>query len=298
MRILMTGGTGYIGRALCPKLTERGHDVTVYSRQPSEVPRLCGEAVKGVDSLDAITSRKPYDAVINLAGEPIAGWLWTESRKQKLRDSRVRLTNRLCRALESAGMSPGIFISGSAIGYYGDGKNEVLTEANGPQDSFDAELCADWERAADTAASWGARVVKLRTGLVLGPDGGFLGPLKLPFSLCLGGRLGSGDQWMSWVSRDDMVRIILFLLDNEQCEGAFNACAPNPVTNREFTRAFARALSRPTFIPVPAFALKLGLGELSRLLLTGQRAIPERLIGAGFEFEDPDIETALAKAVD
>lgn len=296
MRILLTGGTGYIGQALCPSLLDAGHDLYVYSRHPARVKSLCGEEVTGFSDL-TLASEGRFDAVINLAGESIAGWPWTDARKRKLRDSRITLTSELCRHLDVAPEKPQIFISGSATGYYGDGGDDVLTEDSAPHEEFTHTLCADWEAAADHASVWGARVVKLRTGLVMGPNGGFLAPLKIPFSLGLGARLGSGEQWMSWISRNDIVRIIEFALTNDDIEGPINACAPNPVTNAEFTRQFAATLHRPVFfMPVPASVLRVGLGEMSTLLLTGQRAIPQRLEQYGFSFEDRNLEDALLKA--
>lgn len=297
MRILITGGTGYIGQTLCPRLIDAGHELFIFSRQPDRVAGLYGSGAEGFDDMNRIPAIKP-EAVINLAGEPIAGGRWTDSRKKKLRDSRIALTEELCRRLAETDSPPGIFISGSAVGYYGDGGDRILTEDATPNHEFAQQLCADWEAAADGARAWDARVVKLRIGLVMGPGGGFLGPLKLPFRLGLGSRLGSGEQWMSWISKRDMVRIIEFVLDNP-VTGAFNACAPNPVTNREFTRAFAKACRRPVFpIGAPAFALSLALGEMSALLLHGQRAVPERLLEAGFEFELPALDATLAVALE
>ena len=296
MHVLMTGGTGFIGSALSRELLRRGDAVTVYSRRPESVSRLCGEGAVAIASLDEVSALE-FDAVVNLAGESIAGGLWSKSRKQKLRDSRVGLTEVLCDHLSRCSSPPRIFVNGSATGYYGDGGSTILDESAAPEMEFTHELCSDWERAADQAGAWGARVVKLRIGLVLGPGGGFLKPLMIPFRLGLGARLGSGEQWMSWISLQDIVRLVLFVLDNPDCEGVFNACAPTPVTNAEFTRALAGVLNRWTFIPVPAFALRLALGEMSRLLLCGQRAVPARLNKTGFSFLHPGINDALATAL-
>lgn len=296
MKVLITGGTGFIGRALCHALVERGDRVWVYSRQPKRVAGLCGPAVGVLENLDDAGSLAA-DVVINLAGESIAGGLWTRSRKQKLRDSRIALTDRLCESL-SRGQPPAVFVTGSATGFYGDGGNTLLTEQQQPcSTGFAQQLCADWERSADHMDNPATRIIKLRIGLVMGPGGGFLAPLKIPFKLALGGRLGSGQQWMSWISRQDLVNAILFLIDNETCAGAYNAVAPQPVTNAEFTRELGNALHRPTVLPVPAFVLKTLLGELSSLLLEGQRAIPARLQDAGFNFVHENLAGALREAI-
>jgi uncharacterized protein (TIGR01777 family) len=293
MRVLVTGGTGFIGRALCKALDARGDSVWVYSRRPDAVPVLCGPRIQAIDDLSKVEALE-FDAVVNLAGESIAGGRWSDKRKQKLLASRIELTNELCRHLEASGSPPRIFVSGSATGYYGDGGDAELTEDSAPfTNDFAQELCESWELAADVAEQWGARVVKLRIGLVMGPEGGFLQPLKLPFYLGMGARLGSGRQWMSWVSLEDMVRIIEFVLDNERCSGIFNAVAPSPVTNAEFTKTFAKQLNRPAILFAPSTALKVALGELSTLLLASQRAVPERLVESGFEFSHDSLASAL-----
>ena len=296
MNILLTGGTGYIGRELCRLLLARGDTLWVYSRRPERVPGLCGAGVHAVSDLSEVEQLN-LDAVVNLAGESIAGGLWTDNRKQKLRDSRIALTETLCHHLSRCEQPPRVFISGSATGYYGEGGDTLLTEDSSVQEDFAQQLCADWEAAAEPARDWGARLVLLRTGLVMGPDGGFLGPLMWPFRLGLGARLGSGQQWMSWIALSDMVRVIAFALDNADVTGPINAVAPAPVTNAGFTRTFASVLNRPAFLVTPAFALKLVLGELSTLLLTGQRAIPKRLQDYGFDFKHLHLESALEAAI-
>jgi len=297
MKILITGGTGFIGQALCRALASRQYAIWVYSRRPEEIKGLCGPQVNAIKDL-AQLSEVNFDAVVNLAGESIAGGLWTNKRKQKLRHSRIQLTETLCHHLSASVSPPPIFISGSATGFYGNGGDQLLTEETEPANrDFAQQLCEDWEKAADLAADWQARIVKLRIGLVMGPGGGFLSPLKLPFKFGLGGRLGNGQQWMSWISLADIVNVILFTLDHEECDGVFNAVAPNPVTNQEFTQLFAESLGRSAILPAPEFALKLGLGELSTLLLGGQRAVPERLQQAGFQFQHNQLETALKAAL-
>lgn len=303
MRVLVTGGTGFIGRALCQALSVRGDEVLVYSRQPAQVSSLCGDTVIGFADIERVRS-EPIDAVVNLAGESIAGARWSDSRKQLLRDSRIALTESLCENLGENPRFPRTFISGSATGIYGDGGDRTLTEYSQPVAApdgvkdFARQLCEDWEKAADRAEALGARVVKLRIGLVMGPDGGFLAPLKLPFSLGFGARLGQGNQWMSWISLADMTRVILHLLDHKASSGIYNACAPNPVTNREFTRTFARLLHRPALLVAPEFMLKLMLGEMSSLLLAGQRVVPTRLQEEKFSFQHQTLTSALATAID
>lgn len=297
MKVLITGGTGYIGQALCRELSKRGQELWVYSRRPQKVKQLCGESVQPLSDLNEVSALS-FDAVVNLAGESIAGGRWSDARKRKLLGSRVGLTNQLCEQLAKCEQPPGIFVSGSATGYYGDGGDIELTETTDPvTQDFAHELCRQWEAAADVASSWGARVVKLRIGLVMGPGGGFLAPLKIPFSLGLASRLGDGKQWMSWISLHDMVQLIIHALDNNECDGVYNAVGGDPVTNAEFTRQFATALNRPAFFVAPAFVLKTALGELSELLLGGQRALPSRLRSEGFEFAHPDLESALKAAV-
>ncbi|MDA0791333.1 MAG: TIGR01777 family oxidoreductase [Proteobacteria bacterium] len=298
MHILVTGGTGFIGRALCRALIARGDHVSVYSRRPETVTRLCGSGVNPLEALDQVDDIQT-DAVVNLAGESIAGGLWTASRKQLLRDSRVGLTEELCSRLARAPHPPPVFISGSATGFYGNGADSPLTEDSDPASSdFAQQLCQDWEEAADLATYWGARVVKLRIGLVMGPGGGFLKPLRLPFSLGLGGRLGNGQQWMSWISLKDVVSVLLFALDHDSCRGPCNAVAPEPVTNAEFTRTLATQLHRPAILAVPAFALRLMFRDLSDLMLHGQRVLPAKLLATGFQFQHNTLDSALNAALE
>jgi hypothetical protein len=251
-----------------------------------------GVPVTAVASL-AQASATSFDAVINLAGEPIADRRWTDRRKQALYASRVDLTEGLIDSLAQQANPPKVLISASAVGYYGDRGSQLLNEDATPHPEFSHELCAAWEAAALRAESLGIRVCIVRIGLVLGPDGGLLKRMGLPFKLGVGGRLGSGEQWMSWIHLDDLVRAIVYLIDHDTLRGAFNATAPEPVTNREFTLQLARQVRRPAVIPVPAAVLKLGLGEMSQLLLTGQRVIPERLQQAGFNFLHPSLAPAL-----
>lgn len=293
MRILLTGGTGLIGRNLCKLWVSQGHEVYVWSRTPEKVKNVCGEAVRGVKALYEV-DQIGFDAVVNLAGAPIADKPWSESRRQLLRDSRITLTNQLVAWLAKQEHKPGVLVSGSAVGWYGNGGETLLTEDSPPQsEDFATQLCADWESSALAAAALGIRVVLVRTGLVLTNQGGFLSRLVPLFKFGLGGKQGSGQQWMPWVHLDDEVGIIDFVLQHTACSGAYNACAPNPVRNQDFAKALGQHLHRPAILPAPAFALKLLLGDMAELLLGGQRLQPKRITEAGYVFKYEWVEKAL-----
>lgn len=292
MHVAITGATGFIGSALVPFLTGAGHEVTRLTRRrttgPGEVTwnptagELDPEHLVGVD------------AVVHLAGEPVAAGRWTAKRRQRIRDSRVQGTALLARTLAAMDDGPRVLVASSGIDYYGDRGDEVLTEDSGPGAGFLAEVCVAWEAAADPARQAGVRVVHLRTGMVLSADGGALPKMLLPFRLGVGGRLGSGEQYMSWITRDDMVRLCAHALSSSTLVGPVNAVAPTPVTNAEFTRTVAAVLSRPALVPVPRFAPRLLLGELADVLLfASQRAFPERAEADGFVFAHPNLENAL-----
>jgi len=293
MRILITGGTGLIGRHLCSALLAQGHTLTVLSRHPATVAAKCGENVRAMASLDEWTPERPFDAVINLAGEPIVDAYWSAKRKQVLLDSRVGLTQSLVQRIASAQQKPTVLLSGSAVGYYGNGGDTVLDEVMSSGHDFPSELCAAWESAARAAEQSGVRVCLLRTGLVLSQRGGLLGRMLLPFKLALGARLGDGKQWMSWVHIDDYVAMVVRLLNDASLNGAYNMTAPAPVTNVEFTQTLAQALHRPALFVAPSFALKLAMGERACLLLEGQRVIPKRIESSGFQFTHPRLDGAL-----
>lgn len=293
MRILLTGGTGLIGRALCQHWLAQGHELIVWSRTPQHVARLCGDAVRAVAQLEELADIQ-LDAVINLAGAPIADRHWTQRRKALLQASRIALTEKLVHWLASLSQRPPLLISGSAVGWYGNGGEQRLSESSAPVTSdFASQLCQDWENAALKAQQHGIRVVLIRTGLVLSTSGGLLGRLLLPFRLGLGGRLGSGQQWMPWIHLQDQVMLIDFLLQQPDAAGPYNASAPQPVRNAEFTRCLAGALRRPAFMHLPAAVLRLGFGELAEMLLAGQQALPERLHEAGFAFRFTELPAAL-----
>jgi len=293
MEILITGGTGLIGRRLCAVLSAQGHTLTVLSRRSKQVAELCGTDVKPMTSLDEYHSGVRFDAVINLAGEPIVDARWSVKRKQILRQSRIDLTHSLLQKIYQASYRPQVFLSGSAIGFYGNGGDVVFSEQAPAGGDFGAQLCVDWEAAAMAAAAMGIRTCILRTGLVLDSAGGMLQKMRLPFSLGLGTRIGNGYQWMSWIHIHDYIAIMLFLLQHENAEGCFNMVAPEPVTNRKFTRLLAVALHRPVLFVAPAFLLKLALGEMSELIVGGQRVIPAKIKAAGYEFIYPSLLPAL-----
>ncbi|WP_065761017.1 TIGR01777 family oxidoreductase [Pseudomonas defluvii] len=293
MHILLTGGTGLIGQRLCQYWLTKGHQLTVWSRRPEQVGRLCGAGVRGIDRLEAFGDQT-LDAVVNLAGAPIADRPWTSARRALLWGSRITLTEQLLAWLEQRQQRPSVLISGSAVGWYGDGGERELTEASRPvKEDFASQLCIAWEETAQQAEALGIRVVLVRTGLVLAIEGGFLSRLRLPFKLGLGGPIGDGRQWMPWIHINDEIALIDFLLQHNDASGPYNACAPEPVRNREFAKRLGRALHRPALLPLPAPLLKLGLGELSTLLLGGQRVRPVRLLAAGFTFQFNDVQSAL-----
>ena len=293
MQILVTGGTGFLGQPLVAALVAAGHGVTLLTRDPARAAARWGAAVRRWPSLDAWQPEVAFDAAINLAGAPIADLRWSAARKRLLRDSRIELTERLVQRARAAQCPPAVLLSGSAVGYYGDTGAAALTESAPAGHDFAARLCADWERAALAAESAGVRVCLLRTGLVLHASGGVLGRLLPLFRLGLGGRLGSGRQWMSWIHLDDWIALVLRLLSDPQAHGAFNLTAPEPVTNAAFTRALGQALHRPTPLPAPAAALRLLLGERAQMLLASQRALPQNAEQLGYPFRFSSLGEAL-----
>lgn len=295
MRIVIAGGSGFLGRALRQRLTGDGHEVQILTRRPrpdrvDQLPWLPdGTAGPWAQALSGA------GAVVNLAGEGIADKRWSAARKRALLASRVDATTSLVAALGAVPVPPPVFVSASAVGYYGPTGDDPITEDAPAGHDFLGEMAAAWEAAAAPAAAYG-RVVLLRTGLVMGA-GGALAKMLPAFKLGVGGRLGSGRQWMPWIHLDDWTALTATLLTDDRASGPFNLSAPEPVTNADFTRALGRALGRPTIIPVPAFALSLALGELSTVLLTGQRAVPAKALALGFGFRYPRIDDGLAAAI-
>jgi uncharacterized protein (TIGR01777 family) len=298
MRVLVTGATGFIGRALVPVLRRDGHTVVAWVRSEAQARGRLGTEVEmrpaasGIAGLTAALEQ--CDAVVNLAGEPIMGGRWTAARRRVLSDSRVAFTAQLVEALAAARRRPRVLVSGSAVGYYGDRADEVLTEDAAPGNDFLAKLCRDWEAAAHPAEGLGLRVVMLRTGVVLGRDGGALAQMLPPFRLGAGGPVGSGRQFWPWIHRDDWIALVRWAIATPAAAGALNATAPHPVTNAAFARALGRAMHRPSFMPAPGFALRLLLGEMAdALLLSGQNAVPARAMRGGFQFRYKDVDEAL-----
>ncbi|MCG6659463.1 TIGR01777 family protein [Halomonas campisalis] len=297
MRVLITGGSGFVGQRLCQRLNEAGHRLLVVSRDPEAVrSRLPKGADLRRSVLDFVDS--PPDAIVNLAGESIAGRRWSDNQKKRLIDSRVNITRDLvilCEQLkQTGGRAPQVMVSGSAMGYYGDQGDTEVTEETPPHDEFAHRLCKRWEDTAREATEFGTRVVLLRLGLVLDAGGGSLQKMLPPFKLGLGGRFGDGRQFMPWIHREDLVRAICFLLEHDELEGPVNGSAPHPVRNAEFARTLAKQLKRPAVLPVPAIVLETAFGEMARLLLTGADMRPKRLQGAGFQFKFETLEAALA----
>lgn len=295
MKILMTGATGFIGSKLIDALSQRGDEVIAVTRNASSAAARALATKRGVtvtsSPIAELVSR--VDAVVNLAGEPVIGKRWTPEQKKILRDSRVKTTNAIFEAVENAPIRPRVVVSASAIGYYGPTADEVLTEDAAPGSDFLATLCADWEKAALERAVPGVRTVVTRIGVVLGREGGALEQMARPFRLFGGGPVGDGSQWISWIHIDDVVGLLLAALDDERYAGVYNLTAPEPLTNREFSKLLGKTLHRPSWLPVPKAALKLAFGEVAYVLTTGQRVKPAAALKAGYRFQHPSAEEAL-----
>jgi uncharacterized protein len=294
MRIVIAGGTGFIGAALAGGLRVAGHDVVVLTRQSGALPQ--GLASWSPDGTTGAWARvlDGADAVINLAGAPLDEKRWTESRKRVLAESRILATRSLAVAISEAVPPPAVFLSSSAVGYYGPRAEEPVTESDCPGSDFLARLVVRWEDEATAAAANGTRVVLLRSGIVLAPDGGALARMLLPFRLGVGGPFGDGRQYMSWIHRHDWIGLAQWLLTRDDARGPINVTAPAPETNAAFAATLARVLRRPHLLRAPAFALRLALGEMAdAALLTGQRVVPARAQALGFRFQWPALEPAL-----
>jgi hypothetical protein len=298
-KIIISGATGFIGRVLCRELIDRGYEVVVLSRNPVKGTALLSKSLQVV-SWDAKTAdgwQQFADGtlgIINLAGENIAGGRWTQPRKQKIIESRLAAGRAIVEVVSRARHKPRVVIQASGIGYYGSRGDALLDETSAAGQGFLADVAAQWEQTTSAVVSMGVRQVIIRTGIVLGHDGGFLSRILLPFKLFMGGHMGSGTQWLSWIHRAAEVRAICFLLERDDLSGAFNLCAPNPLAAREFFRVVGTVMGRPSWLPVPGFALRLMLGEMAEeLILSGQRAVPRRLLEAGYHFKYPEAEAAL-----
>jgi uncharacterized protein len=303
MKVVIAGGSGFLGGPLSWAWAEEGHDVRVLTRglAPGQAQHESGTGSPGITRVgwepdgSAGQLGREFDgatAVINLAGTSIAGARWTAARKKGIRDSRIRATQSLVAAFAEASSPPGTFISASGVGYYGDRGSDVLNEDSPPGSDFLAKVCIEWETEARRAESRGVRVVLLRTGVVLEKEGGALPRMMRPFRFLVGGPLAGGRQYMSWIHRHDWSEMVRWIVDTPQVSGAVNVTAPHPVTNAEFSRALGRALHRPSLAPAPRLALKAILGEMAESLLASQRAIPSRALTAGYHFRYPEIEIA------
>ncbi len=299
MRVVVTGGTGFIGPRLCERLVAKGHDVVVLTRDASRSRDHVHPRVRVASWAEGAAWEGFVDgagALVNLAGETLAQ-RWTAAAKERIARSRIQAASRLRAAAEKAGQKPGVLVNASAVGVYGGRGDETLDESAPAGDDFLARLCVDWEGAARAFEPLGTRVATLRTGLVLGAGGGALAKMVLPFKAFVGGAPGSGAQWVSWIHRDDLVELYLFAIENPAVSGPVNATAPHPVTMRAFTKALGRALHRPSFLPVPAAALRLLFGEMSSVVLEGQRVVPRKALELGFTFRFTDVLAALRDVV-
>lgn len=298
MKILINGASGLIGSALQVSFKEKGYELLLASRNPAKDEKHVQWDADTGFSDDDLERLEGLDAAIHLAGESISGLRWTEEKKKAIRDSRVFGTRTMIEAFDKLKKRPKVFISGSAVGFYGDRGSDEMTESSAAGKTFLSEVCKEWEAESRRAEDLGIRTVLLRTGIVLSKDGGALGTMLTPFKLGVGGVIGDGDQWMSWVSLVDVVEIINFALENENLRGAINVTSPNPVTNEVFTKTLGNVLYRPTFLPLPEFAVHMVFGEMGdALLLDSTRVIPKRLADAGYKFKYPELRPALENAV-
>ena len=295
MNILITGGTGFIGSALCSYLSNLGHYVTVKTRYLNSV----NKGIKAVNDLQQLSDHDSFDIVINLAGEPIADKRWSQKQKDIILSSRIDTTKQLIQFFNTREHKPTLFISGSAIGYYGiTPSNNEINENDISDSSFSSKLCQQWETCALEAEALGIRTCLLRTGIVLGKNGGALQKMLPPFKLGLGGKIGSGTQWMPWIHIDDMIGLIDLCINNSNINGPINCTAPNPVTNLTFTKTLASAINRPAIFPMPVFVIKLLMGQMGvELLLNGKKVVPKKALDFGYQFNYQNIEQALVNIV-
>lgn len=294
MKVLVSGSHGLVGRAFIESLLKRGDSV---SRLVREVPTGSNDIEwhPNKDQIDA-ARLNGFDAVVHLAGESIASGRWTQEKKNRIRESRIRGTQLLSSTLARTSEPPSVFVAASAIGFYGDRGDELLTEQSASGNDFLANVCKEWEQSTEPAAQKGIRLVKARFGIILDRDGGALAKMLPPFRMGIGGRIGDGKQWMSWIALADVVSALEFVIENRSLSGPVNFVAPNPVTNATFTSTLGRTLGRPTFLPVPVFGARLAFGEMAdALLLSSQRVQPNRLNETGFRFQYPNLQDALSE---
>ncbi len=297
MKILMTGAGGLIGLALQNALKSKGYQVITATRhKPENDDQIFWNTETGFRSED-FPRLESLEAVINLSGENIAQ-RWNDEIKKRIRQSRVRTTRTLVETFSKLSVKPKVFISASAIGFYGSRGNEILTEASAAGDNFLADICVEWENEAEKAEKLGIRTVLVRTGIVLSKNGGALAQMLTPYKLGVGGTVGSGEQYMSWIALEDEIGIFLYALENQSVRGAINAAAPHPATNYEFTKTLGEVLNRPTILPIPEFAVNLLFGEMGNAMLLGSmRVVPKKLEDSGYQFQFPHLKTALEEAI-
>lgn len=296
MKVLITGASGLVGTELQKSFAAKGYDMLLASRkEPKDDKHIQWSIEEGFAEPEKLEG---IDAVVHLAGENVSGLRWTDEKKKAIRDSRVLGTRNVVDAISKLRDKPKVFVASSAIGFYGERGDEEVTESSAAGDNFLAGVSKEWESESRRAEDAGIRTVLLRTGIVLSKDGGALGTMLTPFKLGVGGVVGSGKQWMSWISMEDEIAIINYVIENENIRGAVNAVSPNPVTNQEFTKTLGEVLYRPTFLPLPEFAVSMVFGEMGdALLLASTKVIPKRLLDAGFEFKYPDLKPAIENAV-
>lgn len=297
MRVLVTGATGLIGRAVCQSLSNEGHEIVVLSRRPETAQVVPGARAFRWNpeiELPPMEAWEGVEAVIHLAGEPVVAFRWTDEHKKRIRDSRVKGTRNLIDGMKTLPVRPKVLVSSSAVGFYGNRGQEPLDERSAPGNGFLTDVCIEWEREAERARELGMRVAMVRVGVVLTAEGGALQKMLLPFRLGLGGRLGDGQQWFPWIHLTDIAGIFRHALLNPQVSGPINGVAPNIVNNEEFTKELATALKRPTFFPVPEFALRMLMGEMADVVLISHRVFPKVALDTGYKFKFPNLKAALS----